>query len=147
MKGKSLLLSSLIPHPSSLLFMSADAIVVLMTAGSREEAVRLADILVVARLAACVQILPEIESVYHWQGNVERAAEVLLLAKTTLANFAALESAVCALHSYETPEIIALPITAASAPYLEWLVANVIPQTKDTTLAATAKANGPTQNS
>ena len=147
MKGKSLLLSSLIPHPSSLLFMSADAIVVLMTAGSREEAVRLADILVVARLAACVQILPEIESVYHWQGNVERAAEVLLLAKTTQANFAALESAVCALHSYETPEIIALPITAASAPYLEWLVANVIPQTKDTTLAATAKANGSTQNS
>ena len=147
MKGKSLLLSSLIPHPSSLLFMSTDAIMVLMTAGSREEAVRLADILVVARLAACVQILPEIESVYHWQGNIERAAEVLLLAKTTQANFAALESAVRALHSYETPEIIALPITAASAPYLEWLVANVIPQTKDTTLSATAKANSPMQNS
>ena len=101
---------------------------VLMTAGSREEAVRLADILVVARLAACVQILPEIESVYHWQGNVERAPEILLLAKTTVANFSALEAAVRALHSYEIPEIIALPITAASAPYLAWLTATVIPQ-------------------
>lgn len=108
--------------------MSADAIVVLMTAGSREEAVRLADILVVARLAACVQILPEIESVYHWQGNVERSAEILLLAKTTTANFEALEAMVRSLHSYETPEIIALPVTIASAPYLEWLTANVIPQ-------------------
>src|SRR5919199_6762276 len=116
--------------------MSTDAIVVLMTAGSREEAARLADILVVARLAACVQILPEIESVYHWKGNVERAPEILLLAKTTQANFTALEAAVRALHSYETPEIIALPITAASAPYLEWLTANVIPQGKDTTQAA-----------
>lgn len=107
--------------------MSADAIVVLMTAGSREEAARLADVLVVARLAACVQILPEIESVYHWQGSIERSAEILLLAKTTQANFSALEAMVRSLHSYETPEIIALPITASSAPYLEWLTANVIP--------------------
>jgi len=108
----------------------AEAILVLLTAGSREEAVRLADILVVARLAACVQILPEIESVYHWQGSIERAPEILLLAKTTLANFTALEAAVRALHTYETPEIIALPITAASAPYLDWLTSNVIPQSK-----------------
>ena len=91
-----------------------------------------------------MQILPEIESVYHWKGTVERAPEILLLAKTTKENFTALESAVRALHSYETPEIIALPITAASAPYLEWLVANVIPQSKDTTQATAAKANGST---
>jgi periplasmic divalent cation tolerance protein len=109
---------------------TTDAIVVLMTAGSREEAARLADMLVGARLAACVQILPEMESIYHWQGKVERAPEVLLLAKTTESNFAALEAAVRSLHSYETPEIIALPVTAASAPYLEWLTANVIPQGK-----------------
>jgi len=108
----------------------SDAILVLLTAGSREEAVRLADIIVVARLAACVQILPEIESVYHWQGNIERAPEILLLAKTTLPNFPALEAAVRSLHTYETPEIIAIPITAASAPYLEWLTSNVIPQIK-----------------
>ena len=117
---------------------ATDALLVLMTAGSREEAARLADILVVSHLAACVQILPEIESVYRWQGNVERAPEILLLAKTTQANFAALESAVRSLHSYETPEIIAVPLAAASAPYLEWLTANVIPQSSENQDPATA---------
>jgi periplasmic divalent cation tolerance protein len=126
--------------------MSADAIVVLMTAGSREEAARLADVLVVARLAACVQILPEIESVYHWQGNVERSAETLLLAKTTQANFNALEAMVRSLHSYETPEIIALPITTSSAPYLEWLTSNVIPKSKETNQATDDGANEPAQS-
>ncbi|HEX8632865.1 MAG TPA: divalent-cation tolerance protein CutA [Pyrinomonadaceae bacterium] len=101
------------------------AIMVMMTAGSREEAARLAEMLVGARLAACVQILPEIESVYHWQGEVRRDPEVLLLAKTTQARFPLLEREVRALHSYDTPEIIALPITDASAPYLEWLTATV----------------------
>ena len=121
---------------------ASDPIVVLMTAGSREEAARLADILVTARLAACVQILPEIESVYHWQGKVERAAEILLLAKTTAENFTALEVAVRSLHSYETPEIIALPVTATSAPYLEWLTANVLLQNREPNEEAAAKANG-----
>ena len=101
------------------------AIMVMMTAGSREEAARLAEMLVGARLAACVQILPEIESVYHWKGEVRRDPEVLLLAKTTQARFSLLEREVRALHSYETPEIIALPIIAASAPYLEWLTGTV----------------------
>jgi periplasmic divalent cation tolerance protein len=116
------------------------AIVVLMTAGSREEAARLADMLVGSRLAACVQIMPEMESVYHWQGNIERAPETLLLAKTTAENFAELEREVRSLHSYETPEIVALPITAASAPYLEWLTANVLHhrQTSESADAATA---------
>lgn len=99
---------------------------VLMTAGSREEAARLAEMLVGSRLAACVQIMPEMESVYHWQGQIERAPETLLLAKTTQENFAELEASVRALHSYETPEIVALSITAASAPYLEWLTSNVL---------------------
>jgi len=105
------------------------AIVVLITTGSREEALRLAEMLVGARLAACVQVLPEMESIYHWQGRIERAPEVLLLVKTTAARFAELEHAVRALHSYETPEIIALPITAVSAPYLEWLTGAVQRQT------------------
>jgi len=104
---------------------NAAAIVVLITAGSREEALRLAEMLVGARLAACVQVLPEMQSIYHWQGQIARAPEVLLLVKTTDTRFAELEREVRALHSYETPEIIALPITAVSAPYLEWLTGAV----------------------
>src|ERR1041385_8860235 len=98
-----------------------DAIVVFMTAANGEEATRLADMLVGAHLAACVQILPEMESVYRWQGQVERQSEVLLLAKTTRAKFEELEREVRSLHSYETPEIIAVPLVAGSASYLEWL--------------------------
>jgi periplasmic divalent cation tolerance protein len=101
--------------------MADDAIVVFMTASSGEEAARLAEMLVGAHLAACVQILPEMESVYRWQGKIERQSEVLLLAKTTIDKFEELEREVRALHSYETPEIIAVPVTAGSAPYLEWL--------------------------
>ena len=105
---------------------SADeAIVVLMTAANGEEAARLADLLIGAHLAACVQILPEIESVYRWQGKIERQAETLLLAKTVRSKFEDLEREVRALHSYDTPEIIALPIVAGSAPYLTWLGDNV----------------------
>ena len=101
--------------------MPEDPIVVFMTAASGEEATRLAEMLVGAHLAACVQILPEMESVYRWEGKIERQPEVLLPAKTTQAKFADLEREVRALHSYETPEIVAVPITAGSAPYLEWL--------------------------
>ena len=100
----------------------SEPIVVLMTAASREEANQIAELLVSARLAACVQILPEIESVYRWQDEVKREKEILLLAKTVASRFDELESKVRALHSYETPEIIALPITAASEPYLKWLL-------------------------
>jgi periplasmic divalent cation tolerance protein len=102
--------------------MSDDAIVVFMTAANGEEAARLADMLVGANLAACVQILPGIESVYRWQGKIERQSEVLLLAKTKKSKFDELEREVRALHSYDTPEIIAVPVTAGSAPYLEWLM-------------------------
>jgi periplasmic divalent cation tolerance protein len=109
--------------------MSADdeAIVVLMTAANGEEAARLADLLIGAHLAACVQILPEMESVYRWQGKIERQPEILLLAKTVLSKFEDLEREVRALHSYDTPEIIALPVVAGSSPYLEWLTASLKP--------------------
>ena len=100
----------------------SDAIVVFMTASNGEEAARLADMLVGAHLAACVQILPEMESVYRWQGKIERAAEILLIAKTTQSKFEELEREVRALHSYDTPEIIAVPVVAGSARYLEWLI-------------------------
>ncbi len=104
-----------------------EAIVVLMTAANGEEAARLADMLIGAHLAACVQILPEMESVYRWQGKIERQPEVLLIAKTARSRFEELEREVRALHSYETPEIVALPIVAGSTPYLEWLNANLKP--------------------
>jgi periplasmic divalent cation tolerance protein len=98
-----------------------DAIVVFITAANGEEATRLADMLVGAHLAACVQILPEMESVYRWQEKIERSSEVLLLVKTTRGKFDELEREVRALHSYDTPEIVAVPIVTGSAPYLEWL--------------------------
>ena len=101
-----------------------DTIVVLMTAASFEEATRIAESLVDSRLAACVQVLSEMQSIYLWKGKVESAREVLMIAKTTSANFEGLQSRVRALHSYETPEIIALPIVAASKDYLEWLTSS-----------------------
>ena len=105
-----------------------DPIVVFLTAASGEEATRLADLLVGAHLAACVQILPEMESVYRWQGQIERQAEILLIIKTTNGKFAELEREVRALHSYETPEIVAIPIVTGSQPYLDWLSESLKPQ-------------------
>ncbi len=104
---------------------SSEAIVVLLTVPNAEEASRLADMLVGLHLAACVQILPQMESVYRWKGRVERQAEVLLIAKTVRSKFEELERQVRLNHSYETPEIFALPMITGSAPYLEWLIANV----------------------
>ena len=104
---------------------TSQPIVVIMTAANAEEAERIAEALVGARLAACVQVLPEIRSVYRWKGEVARDTEVLLLAKTIRARFEKLEQAVRAIHSYETPEIVALPVTSASEPYLNWLVSEV----------------------
>ena len=101
---------------------STEAIVVLMTAANHDEASRIAEMLVSERLAACVQIVPEIQSVYRWQGEVQREKETLLLAKTIASRFDELESRVRALHSYTTPEIVALPIAAVSEPYLKWLI-------------------------
>jgi periplasmic divalent cation tolerance protein len=109
------------------------AIAVFITASSRTEANSLADMLVDKNLAACVQILPEMQSVYRWQGKVEVQREFLLIAKTLSSQFKELESEVIKLHSYETPEIIALPVTAGSAPYLEWLSANISQKRQDTT--------------
>src|SRR5690242_7850448 len=100
-------------------------IVVLVTAANREEAAHVAEMLVNKRLAACVQILPEMQSIYHWKGQIQRESEVLLLAKTIRGRFLDLEREVRAVHSYETPEIIAVEITDASKPYLDWLMGNV----------------------
>ena len=103
----------------------SDAIVVFMTAGNADEARRIANELVERQLAACVQILPEIESVYRWNGEVQRETELLLLAKTTAARFDDLERAVREIHSYDTPEIVAVPMAHVSEPYRAWLTDNV----------------------
>src|ERR1043166_885829 len=99
----------------------SDPIVVFMTAASVEEATKIGDTLVRSKLAACVQVLPEMQSIYVWQGEVRREKEVLMIAKSTRGNFEKLDSRVRATHSYETPEIVALPIVAGSDPYLKWL--------------------------
>lgn len=99
-----------------------EKIVVLVTCSSTKEANRLADALVEKRLAACVNILQTpVKSIYRWKGRVETAKEFLLLIKTSRANFLALSRQIEKLHSYDTPEIIALPITAGSPEYLRWL--------------------------
>ena len=103
-------------------------LLVFVTCGTRREANRLARALVHAKLAACVNILPgSIHSVYRWKGKVETAKETLLLVKTTQARFRALEARIRSPHSYETPEIIALPIVDGSKPYLRWLQDSVCP--------------------
>jgi periplasmic divalent cation tolerance protein len=99
----------------------APGAVVLVTAGSREEAEGIARALVAERLAACASLVAPVTSIYRWQGAVERAEEVLLLIKTRRALVARLEARVRALHSYEVPEVIALPIVAGARPYLAWL--------------------------
>ena len=76
-----------------------------------------------ARLAACVNILPRVQSVYRWQGAVESATEIPLFIKSTAAGYPALEATIRERHPYDVPEIIALPITAGLPAYLNWLVA------------------------
>ena len=105
-----------------------DKKLVLTTCGSAEEARRLAHELVDRRLAACVNVIPQIESVYRWQGKVEMASEFLLLIKTTAAAFDSLRSAIQELHSYEVPECIAISIDAGTSAYLDWIAESVLPR-------------------
>ncbi len=102
-----------------------DALVVLTTVESPEDAERLARLLVERRLAACVQLLPPITSIYRWQGNVERASEILVLIKTTPDAYPRLEADLRAHHPYTTPEILALPVAAGSTDYLNWLIESI----------------------
>jgi len=98
-----------------------DYVVVLVTAGSPEEAERIGRTVVEERLAACANLLGRVRSIYRWQGAVEDAVEQLLLLKARAADVEALAARVRALHSYEVPEVVALPIDGGSAPYLAWL--------------------------
>jgi periplasmic divalent cation tolerance protein len=98
-----------------------DRIVVLITAGSGEEAQRIAKLLVEAKKAACVNILPGVDSLFRWQGKIDSARESLLLVKTRASLFPEIVNLVKDIHSYEVPEIIALPIIAGNEDYLRWL--------------------------
>ena len=93
-----------------------------MTASDLDEARRIARALVDERLAACVNILGPMESIYRWQGRVEEAGEVAMIAKTAETNVHALTKRVAELHSYACPCIVALPIEHGYAPFLEWIV-------------------------
>jgi periplasmic divalent cation tolerance protein len=98
---------------------------VLTTAGSEEEAGRIAAALVERKLAACVQVVGPVTSRYRWRGEVEEEREWQCLAKTTRAAYEAVEAAIREAHSYDEPEIVATPIVAGSAGYLAWIEANV----------------------
>ncbi|MFZ0735114.1 MAG: divalent-cation tolerance protein CutA [Candidatus Sulfotelmatobacter sp.] len=98
-----------------------DKRIVLSTAGSEEEARKIARYLVENKLAACVNIVPQIESIYRWQGKVESAREWLLVIKTTAATFPSVRDAIGELHSYDVSECIALSIDDGSPDYLRWI--------------------------
>ncbi len=101
-----------------------DKIVVFSTCASQEEAEKLARLVVDRRLAACASIVPNVRSYYRWRGAVETAGEYLVIIKSARTQFAALTAAIEQAHSYEVPEVLALPVVAGSAPYLAWLEAN-----------------------
>lgn len=102
-----------------------DKIVVLNTCATEDEAERLARLLIDQRLAACVSIVPRVRSFYRWKGAVERSDECLLVIKSSRALFEDLRAAVEKAHSYEVPEVLALPVLEGAAQYLEWLAANL----------------------
>ena len=102
-------------------------LVVLVTVPNKEEGVRIAESLVSQRLAACVNIIPGIQSIYRWEGRIARDEESLLMIKTTSQRFPDLELQVRKLHSYTTPEVVAVEIRQGSAAYLNWLRDSTLP--------------------
>ena len=103
----------------------SEAVVILCTCPDEDTAGRLATGLVEDRLAACVNVLPGVRSIYRWQGEVQDDAEVLMVIKTTAASVTGLQTWLREAHPYDVPEIIALPVTAGSAEYLEWVAGSV----------------------
>jgi periplasmic divalent cation tolerance protein len=102
----------------------SDPVVVLVTCGSEEEALKIANALVENRLAACVNLVAPIRSVYRWEGKIWDEKEWLLIIKTQKHRFEELEKKVKSLHSYSVPEITSLPITEGSSAYLDWIKEN-----------------------
>jgi periplasmic divalent cation tolerance protein len=102
-----------------------DKILVLTTAGSKEEARKLGRMLVERLLAACVNIVPQITSVYRWEGEIEEAEEWLLIVKTTRDTFERVREAIVEMHSYEVPECICISVDDGSVEYLSWIEQSV----------------------
>ena len=96
-------------------------LVVFITTSSYDEARKIADALVVQKKAACVNIVPKVNSLFRWKGKIEEAEESLMVVKTRAELFPDVASTVKSIHSYEVPEIIALPIVEGNADYLSWL--------------------------
>ena len=103
-----------------------ETLLVLTNCPDEETANSIALAVVEAKVAACVNILPRVQSIYRWQGVVESATEIPLFIKSTAANYPALEKLIAELHPYETPEIIALPITQGLPAYLNWVAAETL---------------------
>ncbi len=101
---------------------ASNAVVVLVTAPQLDTARALAKAALNARLVACANLIPKIESHYWWQGKLESSAEVLILFKTTKAKLKALEKFIVANHPYDTPELLVLPIGAGNKRYLDWVI-------------------------
>src|SRR4051812_42703959 len=100
---------------------AAEVFVVLVTVAKQEEAVRIGEGVVKAKLAACASIVPGIQSIYRWKGKVIKSQEFLLILKSSKARYSELETAIKAMHTYETPEIIALPVKQGLDRYLRWV--------------------------
>ncbi len=98
---------------------------VVTTVASKDEGERIARTLLEQRLAACVQIVGPIESFYWWQGKINKSEEWMCIAKTEMRLFQQIEETMKALHSYEVPEILAVPVSAGSDDYLQWLAEQV----------------------
>jgi periplasmic divalent cation tolerance protein len=102
-----------------------DKIVVLSTCATEADAERLARALVEGRLAACVNVVPGVRSFFHWKGQLDSGVECLLLIKTSRRLLPALSAEIAKLHSYEVPELLALPVVDGAENYLGWLDANL----------------------
>lgn len=98
-----------------------EVVIVMTNVPDADTARRLADALVTGRLASCVNILPEVQSVYVWRGAIEHATEITLSIKTTASRYSEVETTIAAHHPYAVPEIIAIPVVAGLPPYLAWV--------------------------
>lgn len=133
-----------ITRTRSVVAQTGEARLVLATAGGEEQAAAIARALVSERLAACVNVIAGARSIYRWREAIEDEREWLMLIKTTADRYPALERRVRELHTYETPEVIALPIVDGSAPYLQWLAETTAPPALEVGRGgATGKARPP----